>query len=83
MVIGGGILWVVMTIIYAIKYKQGIKVRKKWGGIAYAGLALLVGGGMELFKPYLASISSFWVFAVVVLFIYATAKIYLFNNIEW
>jgi hypothetical protein len=83
MAIAGAVIWIPMTVVYALKFKQGIKARKWFGVIAYFGLALLIGGLMEKYKALFENISPVWVFGVLILVIYLTAKIYIFNNIEY
>ena len=82
MAIIGGVIWIVCTLIYAVRYKSGIAARKWWGRIAYLGLAILIGCGMEYFKDTLENYSKILVFGGVALFIYITSRIYVFNNIE-
>jgi hypothetical protein len=79
----GGIIWAIMTTFYAMKFNAPIRERKWYGTIAYIGLAGLVGGLMEVFRPQLESYPSYWTFAGLVIFIYITAKIYIFRNIEY
>jgi len=82
MAIAGGIVWAVMTVVYIMKFKQGIRARKWFGVIAYMGLACLIGGGLEYFKPLMEKVSPIWVMIPLIIFIYLTAKVYILNNIE-
>ena len=83
MIIVGGIIWVIFTIIYAIKYKEGPRARKWYGMAAYAGLALFAGGLLETFHEKIQSASTMWIMFAVVIFIYLMAKVYILNNIEY
>ena len=82
MVIAGGIIWAIFTVIYAIKYKEGARARKWYGMAAYFGLALFTGGLLETFHDKLEGPSTMWIMLVVVIFIYLMAKVYILNNIE-
>ncbi len=82
MAVIGGSIWVVMTVVYAMKYKEGIRARKWFGVIAYLGLAMLIGGLLEYYKELVEKVSPFWVFGGLVIFIYLTSKVYVFNNVE-
>lgn len=82
MAIAGGIVWALFTVIYALKFKQGIRARKWYGVIAYCGLAGLLGGLLQLYKPVLDTYSPILVFGILCVVIYLTAKIYVLNNIE-
>ena len=83
MAISGLIIWVVFTVIYAMKYKEGARARKWYGMAAYFGLALLTGGLMETFHDKLQGKSSMWIILAVVIVVYALAKVYILNNIEY
>jgi RsiW-degrading membrane proteinase PrsW (M82 family) len=83
MVIAGGIIWAIFTVIYAMKYKQGARARKWYGMAAYFGLALLAGGLLETFHDKLQGKSSMWIILAVVIVIYALAKVYILNNITY
>jgi hypothetical protein len=83
MVIAGGILWAVMSVLYYLNFKKGVKARRKFASLAYVGLALLLGGAMELFKSYLAGISPLWIICGMMVFIHLTAKIYIFPNMDY
>jgi hypothetical protein len=82
MAIVGGIIWAVFTAIYALRFKKGIRARKWYGVIAYTGLAFLLGGVLQIFKPELDKHSPILVFGILAVFIYLTAKVYIFNNVE-
>ena len=83
MAVIGAIIWVVFTVIYAKKYKEGPRARKWYGMGAYFGLALLTGGLMETFHDKLQGKSSMWIILAVVIVVYALAKVYILNNIEY
>ena len=83
MAISGLIIWVFFTVIYIMKYKQGIKARKWYGIGAYFGLALFTGGTLETFHDKLQDKSSMWIILGVVVVCYALAKFYLLDNISY
>ena len=83
MAISGILIWVVFTVIYVMKYKEGPKARKWYGMAAYFGLALMAGGLMETFHDKLQGKSSMWIILAVVIVIYALAKVYILNNITY
>lgn len=83
MAVTGSIIWAVFSVIYAKKYKQGIKARKWYGIGAYFGLALFTGGILETFHDKLQGPSTMWIMLAVVVFCYIMAKIYLLNNIDY
>jgi drug/metabolite transporter (DMT)-like permease len=82
MAIVGGIAWIVLTVIYVKKFDQGIPARKWYGAGAYAGLALFLGGLLEIFRDRVESISPFYVAVAVVIVIFSTARFYIFINVE-
>ena len=83
MAVVGGIIWGGLSVIYAMKYKQGVKARKWYGIGAYFGLALFTGGILETFHDKLQGPSTMWIMLAVVVFCYLMAKIYLLNNIKY